>query len=155
MTKCTISPILFALAMNMLVKSAEVQCRGPLTKSEVKQPPIRALMDDLTVTTKSVPRCRWILKGLEEMISWARMSFKPTKLRSLVLKKGKVTDKYFFSQGTIKIPSLTDAPVKSLGKVFNYSLKDIASIQATNEDLETWLAVVDKSGLPGEFKACL
>lgn len=26
-TGCTISPILFALAMNMLVKSAEVQCR--------------------------------------------------------------------------------------------------------------------------------
>lgn len=28
-TGCMISVILFALAMNMLVKSAEVQCRGP------------------------------------------------------------------------------------------------------------------------------
>ncbi|KAL3972927.1 tetraspanin-7 [Sarotherodon galilaeus] len=32
-------------------------------------------------------------------------------------------------------------------------LKDAASIQATNEDLETWLSSVDKSGLPGKFKA--
>ncbi|KAL3991499.1 leucine-rich repeat-containing protein 16 [Sarotherodon galilaeus] len=81
------------------------------------------------------------------------MRFKPTKSRSLVLKKGKVTEKYLFSLGTIKIPSLIEAPVKSLGKVFNRSLKDAASIQATNEDLETWLSSVDKSGLPGKFKA--
>jgi hypothetical protein len=49
-TGCTISVILFALAMNMLVKSAEEHCRGPLLKSSVRQPPIRAFMDDLIVT---------------------------------------------------------------------------------------------------------
>ncbi|KAL4008469.1 hypothetical protein ACER0C_002321 [Sarotherodon galilaeus] len=81
------------------------------------------------------------------------MKFKPTKSRSLVLRRGKITEKYLFSLGTIKIPSLTEAPVKSLGKVFNSSLKDAASIQATNKDLETWLSSVDKSGLPGKFKA--
>lgn len=32
---CTISVILFTLAMNMVIKSAEVECRGPLTKSGV------------------------------------------------------------------------------------------------------------------------
>ena len=32
-TGCTISVSLFALAMNMLVKSAEVECRGPLSRS--------------------------------------------------------------------------------------------------------------------------
>lgn len=31
-TGCIISVKLFALAMNMIVKSAEVECRGPLTK---------------------------------------------------------------------------------------------------------------------------
>lgn len=101
----------------------------------------------------SVPGCRWILNSLEEMISWARMSFKLAKSRSLVLKKGKVTDKFCFSLGTTKIPSLTEEPVKSLGKVFNCSLRDAASTQATNQDLGTWLATVDKSGLPGKFKA--
>lgn len=48
-TGCTISVILFTLAMNMLVKAAEVECRGPLSKSGTQQPPIRAFMDDLTV----------------------------------------------------------------------------------------------------------
>ncbi|XP_067284127.1 uncharacterized protein [Pseudorasbora parva] len=152
-TGCTISVILFALAMNMLVKSAEAQCRGPLTKSGIRQPPIRAFMDDLTVTTPHVPGGRWILKGLEEMTSWARMCFKPAKSRALVLKKGKVSNKFSFTLGKTQIPSITDKPVKSLGKVFDCSLKDTAAIHATNIELEGWLAAVDKSGLPGKFKA--
>ncbi|KAL1267230.1 hypothetical protein QQF64_002905 [Cirrhinus molitorella] len=36
-TGCTISVILFTLAMNMLVKSAKVECRGPLSQSGVRQ----------------------------------------------------------------------------------------------------------------------
>lgn len=81
------------------------------------------------------------------------MSFKPAKSRSLVLKRGKVTGKFSFSLGNTRIPSLTEEPVKSLGKVFNSSLRDAVSTQAINQELETWLAVVDKSGLPGKFKA--
>lgn len=49
----TISVILFALAINMIVKSAELECRGPLTKTEVCQPPVRAFMDILTITFTS------------------------------------------------------------------------------------------------------
>ncbi|XP_053183947.1 LOW QUALITY PROTEIN: uncharacterized protein LOC128367182 [Scomber japonicus] len=154
-TGCTISVILFALAMNMLVKAAETECRGPLSKSGIRQPPIRAFMDDLSVTTTSVPGCRWILQGLVKLISWARMSFKPTKSRSMVLKRGKVVDKFrFFVDGAV-IPSITEKPVTSLGKVFDCSLRDTASVQTTIKRLETWLSTVDKSGLPGRFKAWL
>ncbi|XP_075313231.1 uncharacterized protein LOC142373743 [Odontesthes bonariensis] len=152
-TGCTISVTLFALAMNMLVKSAEPECRGPITKSGIRQPPIRAFMDDLTVTTTSVPGCRWILQGLEKLTTWARMRFKPEKSRSLVLKGGKVTDRFSFFLGGSQIPSVTEKPVKSLGKIFDCSLKDTASIRATNEQLDGWLTAVDKSGLPGKFKA--
>ena len=53
-TGCTISAILFTLTMNMVVKSAEVECQGPMTKMGVCQPPIRAYMDDLTMSTSSV-----------------------------------------------------------------------------------------------------
>ncbi|XP_049324773.1 uncharacterized protein LOC125789951 [Astyanax mexicanus] len=154
-TGCTISVILFALAMSMLVKAAETECRGPLSKSGVRQPPIRAFMDDLTVTTTSVPGCRWILQGLEKLISWARMSFKPSKSRSMVLKRGKVLDKFRFSVNGVVIPSITEKPVTSLGKVFNCSLRDTASVQSTIKKLEAWLSTVDKSGLPGKFKAWL
>lgn len=153
-TGCTISVILFALAMNMIIKSAEVECRGPLTKSGVRQPPIRAFMDDLTATTTSVLGSRWILQGLEKFIAWARMSFKSAKSRSLGLKKGKVTDRHRFSLAGASIPSIAEQPVKSHGKVFECSLKDLTSIQRTSKELEGWLRCVKSSSLPGTFKAC-
>lgn len=34
--------------MNKLVKSAEVQCRQTVTKSGIRQPPIKAFIDDQT-----------------------------------------------------------------------------------------------------------
>lgn len=87
-TGCTLSAMLFAPAMNMLMKSAEVECRGPVSNTGVRQPPIWAYMDDLTVTTHSVTGCRWLLRSLERLIKWTRMNFKPNKCRSVVIKKG-------------------------------------------------------------------
>ncbi|XP_060938981.1 uncharacterized protein LOC133018922 [Limanda limanda] len=152
-TGCTISVTLFSLAMNMLTKSAEPECRGPRTNSGQRQPPIRAFMDDLTVMTESVPGCRWILRGLEKLVEWARMRFKPAKSRSMVLRKGKVEDKFRFNITGTAIPTITEKPVKSLGKVFDCSLRDTTSIQSTCTELDGWLKSVDKSGLPGKFKA--
>lgn len=50
------------------------------------------------------------------------MSFKPAKSRSLVLKKGKVTDKLRFMLEGTTIPSISEKPVKNLGKLFDHSL---------------------------------
>lgn len=45
------------------------------------------------------------------------------------------------------------ASVKRVAQVFNYSLRDVASTHMTSQDLKTWLAMVNKSGLPVKFKA--
>ena len=111
-------------------------------------------MDDLTVTTTSVMGGRWLLKGLERNITWARMYFKPAKSRSLVLKIGK-SEKVRFTVTGETIPTLREKPIKSLDKTFNSSLKDTAAKQKTVKDLEEWLTKIDKSGLPGRFKAWL
>ena len=147
--------VLFSLTMKMLVKATEVECQGPLSRSGVRQSPIRAYMDDLTMTTTSVMGGRWLLKGLERNMTWARMYFKPAKSRSLVLKKGKVMEKVRFTVAGETIPTLSEKPIKSLGKTFNSSLKDTAVKQMTIKDLEEWLTKIDKSGLPGRFKAWL
>lgn len=115
-TGCTISVILLPLAMTTLVKSAELECRGPKTKSRIRQPHIRAFMDDRTVTIVSFPGCRWILQGLERLTTWAQMHFKPEKSRSLVRKRGKVIDRFHFSLGGTRMPSVTEKSVKCLGK---------------------------------------
>lgn len=56
------------------------------------------------------------------------MGFNPAKSRSLVLKKGKVIDRFRFRLRDHQIPSDTEKPVKSLGKVFSYSLKDVGGL---------------------------
>ena len=90
---------------------------------------------------------------MENITTWARMCFKPAKSRSLVLKRRKVTDKFHFSLDGTQISSISEKPIKSLGKTLDHTLKDAASIKATNRELEAWLSAVDKSGLPGKFKA--
>ena len=122
-------------------------------KTGVRQPPIRAYMDDLTVTTTSVMGSRWILRSLEKLIAWARMKFKPAKSRSFVMRKGGTADKFRFSIAGTMIPTLSECPVKSLGKIFDTTLRDTNTVRTAVGDLELWLTRVDKSGLPGRFKA--
>nr|XP_019946664.1 PREDICTED: centrosomal protein of 76 kDa [Paralichthys olivaceus] len=62
--------------------------------------------------------------GLENVITWARMSFQPAKSRTLVLNKGRACNKYHFSLGGVQIPSGSDKPVKSLGKIFDCILRE-------------------------------
>lgn len=70
--------------------------------------------DDLIITGT-----KWILQGLEKLITSARMSFKPSKSRSLLLKKGRVLDKFYYMLNGDIIPSITEKPVRILGKIFH------------------------------------
>ena len=78
-TGCTLSMILFAGAMNLILKSVQHNSRGQTMKSGIVQPPSRAFVDDMTLITKSAIEARWTLEELIEMIDWARMRFKPSK----------------------------------------------------------------------------
>lgn len=117
-TGCTISVIIFAAAMNLVVKSAERLSRGPVMMSGTQQPPTGAFMDDMTVTAKTPVEGRWMLEDLERLVAWARMRFKPQKSRSLVLKKGKVQSSFKFRVAGQVIPTVSEQPIKSLGKWF-------------------------------------
>ena len=50
------------------------------------------------------------------------------------------------------IPTRREAS-EELGKVFDCSLGGTTSIQSTCTELDDWLKSMDKSGLPGKFKA--
>ncbi|CAC5424244.1 unnamed protein product [Mytilus coruscus] len=54
--------VLFAAAMNLITKSVEKPSRGPLISSGIRQPPIRAFMDSMTVTAITVIKGRWTLE---------------------------------------------------------------------------------------------
>ena len=133
-TGCTLFATLFTLAINMIVKSAEMMKTGGC------QPPIRAYMDDLTVTTTSVMRSRWIQRSLEKLIALAGMKFKSAKLRSSVVKKRKTADNFRFWLLGTTIPTLSECPVTNLGKIFNSKLRDTNAMRVTVGNLELWQA---------------
>ena len=81
------------------------------------------------------------------------MKFRPAKSRSFVMKKGRTADKFRFSIAGTMIPTLSECPVKSLGKIFDTTLRDTNAVRAAVGDLELWLTRVDKSSLLGRFKA--
>lgn len=72
-TGCTISVMLFSAAMNLVVESVEEMSRGPWMIAGIRQPPVRAFMDDTTVSTKNAIEAKWTLKETEELISWVRL----------------------------------------------------------------------------------
>jgi len=80
-TGCTISVILFVSGMNLMLKAAEQETRGPKTASGIRMPANRGFMDDITISTKSHIQARWILSALDETVTWARMKFKARKSR--------------------------------------------------------------------------
>ena len=151
-TGCTISAIIFAAAVNLLIKSTENMKRGVVSASGTVQPPTRAFMDDMTVLTRTIQQGRWTLNDLHSVFTWARMKFKPAKSKSLVIKKGK-PQRTIFKIGGISIPTVHEKPIKCLGKWFDITGGDKNSIEEMNQQAETWLRGVDKSGLPGSYKA--
>ena len=50
-TGCTVSVIYIVMAINLIVKIAEKEGRSPVSRSGIRHPSIRALMDDMTVMT--------------------------------------------------------------------------------------------------------
>ncbi|KAK0147597.1 hypothetical protein N1851_012928 [Merluccius polli] len=119
---CTISVILFALLHHL---SDPPECRGLTSKSRIRQPPICVYMNDLTVTTE------WV---------------KPAKSRSLVLKKGRIVDKFRFSISEPPIPTISEKPVKSLGKILDSS----RSTEELEQHLPLWKHLQTEA-LPDEF----
>ena len=115
-----------------------MKCRGPLSRSGIRQLLVQASFDVLTVTETSVPGCLWLLRGLERLVTWARMIFKPAKCRSLVLRKGGVEGKYCFHLDGLPIPSVSEKTARSLGKITDATLRDTAAIQSTHAELKTW-----------------
>lgn len=57
-------------------------------------------------------------------MAWARMKIKPTKSRSLSLRRGVQNDSTTFVVGGEKIPLLSEQPIRSLGRQYNAELLD-------------------------------
>ena len=112
-------------------------------------------MDDLTLTTTTHVRARWMLTALTDVASWGRMKFKAVKSRSLVIRKGQTTESFKLYVQNEEIPPIVASPIKCLGKWFDVSLHDRDNVRKIERQVEDGLKKIDSCGLPGLFKAWL
>ena len=107
------------------------------------------------MTSTTHVQARWMLTALTDVATWARMKFKAAKSRSLIIKKGKTTDRFVLRVQDEDIPSIMKSPIKCLGKWFDASLQDKDNVRKLEVQVEEGLKKIDRSKLPGKFKAWL
>ena len=111
MAGCTISPLAFTMAMEVIIRASRWVVGGEQLTPGLRLPPIRAYMDDMTTLTSTIPCTRRLLRKLQENIEWARMKCKQSKSRSLSVVKGKLSDQRFYI-GEEPIPTVAEKPIK-------------------------------------------
>ncbi|GFO49170.1 reverse transcriptase [Plakobranchus ocellatus] len=146
---CTISQILF---MEVILKAAEGSASPANLGDRCSMPPLKAFMDDTTVICSKEDETRLMLTCLNILMSWCRMEFKPKKSRSLSIRKGKVEEATTFTVAEQQIPTVSQEPVKSLGRWYDSTMKDTRRGAETLELASESLLAINKCGLQGKFK---
>ena len=151
-TGCTLSVILFALSMTMLAMSVKEETKGPRTVSGQRQVSTCLFMDDIVTTTENMVQTKHLLSKLVGKLEWAELYVKPEKCRSLVIKKGKVS-KTTPCIGGNPITSITEKPIKYLGKLYNRALNDKEQTEEVMKDAKQGLRKIGETKIPGRYKA--
>ena len=151
MMGCVISPLLFVMAMELILRGAKDICKGEITKEQLVLPPSRAYMDDITILVQSKIGADNLLRRYFSLFTWARMRVKPQKSRSLSLIKGSVR-KVKFRIGGDLIPTIKEKPVKSLGRLYEVPLTDRHRGTELQKIAVKGLKSIHKTYLPGKMK---
>ena len=149
-TGCTLSVILFALTMTMLVMSVKNETKGPKTSSGQQQECSRLFMDDIATSTETTVQTRHLLKKLIDKLKWANLMVKPEKCRTMVIKKGKISTQTIQIEGSA-ITSITEKPIKYLGKTYNMTLNEKQQTEAIIKQAKEDLRKIDKCKVPGRY----
>ena len=117
MMSCVISPLLFVLAMELILRGAANTSKGVMKNEHLTLPPSRAFMKDNTILVPSQIAADGLLQRYYDLFTWTRMKAKP-KSRSLSLVGGSVREIHFKIEGD-KIPTVREAGIESRTSLFN------------------------------------
>lgn len=106
---CSISPLLFVLAMEMVLRGAQWFAEGVEVADGQVLPPMKAFMNDITVLTGDRGGTTQMLTRLQSLVQWCCIVFKSKKCRGLSLEKGSHKVVHF------RISTVQEEPVKCLG----------------------------------------
>ena len=151
-TGCTLSVVLFALTMTMLVLSVRRETKGPQSSTGQEQENTRLFMDDVTTTAGTIVQTNHLLGKLGKKFEWARLKVKPEKCRSLVIIKGEISRRTVVINQE-PITSIMDKSIKYLGKEYNLTLEDRKQTEDTEEKVKAGLKRINKCRLLGRYKS--
>ena len=119
-------------------------------------PSVKAFMDDTTILSSKEFTTQKLISFMDELMIWWRMKFKPQKSRSLSLRRRKLNQNIDFEIGGQRIPTVSDLPVKSLGRWYDESMKDTSQVKETSKTLQEGLLKIYRCPLQGKYKVwCL
>ncbi len=81
-------------------------------------------MDNVTSLLQTAACTSRLLNRMDELMSWAGMKIKPSKSRSLSLRREVRNESTFFIVGGEKIPFLSEQLIKSLGRQYMVEFRD-------------------------------
>lgn len=151
MAGCTVSLLVFTMAVEVIIRASKWVVGGDQTRVELRIPPIRAYMDDMITLATTKAYTKGLLGKLQESINWARMKMKPSKSRSISVVKGVLRDTRFYI-GDDPVPTVSEQPVKSLGRWYNSSLEDKEQVQQLMQEIVNGLNNTGKTLLTGKLK---
>ena len=93
-----------------------------------------------------------MLERLDVLMAWCTMKFKPKKSRSLSVRKGKIDATTTFTVANQQIATVSQEPVKSLGRWYDSSMKDTKRELETVELATEGLLAINRYGLQGKLK---
>ena len=107
-------------------------------------PPVKAFMDDMFLMSPSVPPTQVLLDSCAVVLIWARMSFRASKSRSMVIHKSQVIDISPFSFKGEIIPSIHANPIRFLGRTTDFTVCDKHFIEKFVTEVLSGLKLIEK-----------
>ena len=119
--------------------------------------PVKAFMDDMFLMSPSIPATQVLLdrcsfRPLCSCVIWARMSFRASKSRSMVIDKGEVIDISPFSFKGEIISSTHANLARFLGRTNDFTVSDNHSVEKFVTEVLSGLKLIDKSSHKGIHK---
>ena len=152
MMGCVITPLLFIMAMELILRGAANMSKGVMKNEHLTLPPSRAFMNNITILIPSKITADDLLQRYYDLFTWARMKAKTKKSRSLSLVGGSVREIHFKIGGDT-IPTVREKPVKSLRCLYSIQLTDRHRGTEVQKVTLKGLKSIDKTCLPGKMKA--
>ena len=125
---CTASIILFLSAINVIIEPIYAVTEDEIYKT-MTSTPVKSFMHDMFLMSPSIPATQVLLDRCAVALIWARMSFRASKSRAMVIDKGEVIDISPFSFKDEIIPSIHANPVRFLGRTIDFTVSNKHSVE--------------------------